>query len=105
MTIMTKTLRGIPYGFVFKELSDELDEEWTVTLSHEAMELIADPESNLYVLGPHPKNPKRTCLHWYEMCDAVQARPTRSMTSKSRELCDAALLYEQPPKREDATIS
>ena len=65
--------RGIPFGFVFTELSKKLGENWTVTLSHEALELIADPEVNLLVAGPHPANPKKTVFHWYEMCDAVQA--------------------------------
>lgn len=31
--------RGIPYGFVFTELCKKLKENWTVTLSHEALEL------------------------------------------------------------------
>ena len=65
--------RGIPFGFVFTELSASLGENWTVTLSHEALELIADPEVNLLVAGPHPGNPKLDVFHWYEMCDAVQA--------------------------------
>src|SRR5712691_8099550 len=65
--------RGIPYGFVFTELSAELGENWTVTFSHEALELIGDPEANLLVQGPHPEKPKLTVFHWYEMCDAVQA--------------------------------
>lgn len=65
--------RGIPYGFIFTELSAKLGENWTVTLSHEALELIGDPEANLLVQGPHPKEPKRAVFHWYEMCDAVQA--------------------------------
>jgi hypothetical protein len=65
--------RGIPFGFVFTELSKDLGESWTVTLSHEALELIADPEVNLLVAGPHPANPKLDVFHWYEMCDAVQA--------------------------------
>jgi len=64
--------RGIPFGFVFTELSADLNESWTVTLSHEALELIADPEANLLVMGPHPKDPQRNVFHWYEMCDAVQ---------------------------------
>ena len=64
--------RGIPFGFVFTELSKKLGENWTVTLSHEALELIADPEANLLVQGPHPENPKLAVFHWYEMCDAVQ---------------------------------
>jgi hypothetical protein len=65
--------RGISYGFVFRKLSDQLKENWTVTFSHEALELIGDPESNLLVAGPHPKDEKKEVFHWYEMCDAVQA--------------------------------
>ncbi len=64
--------RGIPFGVVFAELSAELNESWTVTLSHEALELIGDPEVNLLVMGPHPEQPRRNVFHWYEMCDAVQ---------------------------------
>ena len=65
---------GIPYGFVFLELSRKLKEAWTITLSHEALELVADPEANLLVQGPHPKQPKRQVFHWFEMCDAVQTQ-------------------------------
>jgi hypothetical protein len=65
--------RGIPFGFVFTELAKQLKENWTVTLSHEALELIGDPEVNLLVAGPHPDKPKHDVFHWYEMCDAVQA--------------------------------
>ena len=65
--------RGIPFGFVFTELSKSLGESWTVTLSHEALEVVGDPEVNLLVAGPHPANPKQDVFHWYEMCDAVQA--------------------------------
>ena len=64
--------RGIPFGFVFTELAKKLGENWTVTLSHEALELIADPLVNLLVAGPHPQE-DRTVFHWYEMSDAVQA--------------------------------
>jgi hypothetical protein len=67
---------GIPYGFVFTDLAAKLGESWTVTLSHEALELIADPEANLLVQGPHPdpSQNKRIVFHWYEMCDAVQSQ-------------------------------
>lgn len=64
--------RGIPYGFVFRALSEQLGEEWTVTLSHEVLELIGDPEANLLVAGPHPDHPRKQVFHWFEMCDAVQ---------------------------------
>lgn len=68
------THSGIPYGFVFPSLSKELGEHWSVTLSHEALELALDPEVNRLVQGPHP-NPAeggRLVYHWYELCDAVQ---------------------------------
>jgi hypothetical protein len=65
--------RGIPYGFVFTELATQLKEPWSVTLSHEALEILGDSEVNLLVQGPHPAEPDRTVFHWYEMCDAVQA--------------------------------
>ncbi len=63
---------GVPYGFVFLDVAERAGENWTVTMSHEALELIADPEVNLLVMGPHPKEPEQTVFHWYEMCDAVQ---------------------------------
>jgi len=62
---------GIPYGVVYLELSRALKEDWTVTLSHEALELVGDPEANLVVQGPHP-TARRKVFHWFEMCDAVQ---------------------------------
>ena len=65
--------QGIPFGFVYTGLAEALQEPWEVTLSHEALELLADPEVNLLVMGPHPNEPDRDVFHWYEMCDAVQA--------------------------------
>lgn len=65
--------RGIPYGFVFMDLCKEMGEKWTATLSHEALELVGDPQSNLLVQGPHPTRPKHEVFHWFEMCDAVQS--------------------------------
>jgi hypothetical protein len=62
---------GIPFGFVFTDLAEKLGENWSVTLSHEALELIADPLVNLLVAGPHPVD-GHTVFHWYEMSDAVQ---------------------------------
>lgn len=65
--------RGIPFGFVFTDIAAELSEPWSVTLSHEALELIGDASVNLLVMGPHPSDPGKPVFHWYEMCDAVQA--------------------------------
>jgi hypothetical protein len=64
--------RGIPFGFVFTEVVEALGEPWTVTFSHEALELIGDPETNRLVSGPHPVEKSLRVFHWYEMCDAVQ---------------------------------
>ncbi len=64
--------QGIPFGFVFTEIARSIGEPWSVTLSHEALELLADPETNLLVMGPHPTE-DRDVFHWYEVCDAVQA--------------------------------
>ncbi len=65
---------GIPYGFVFTELSKKLGEKWSVTLSHEVLELVADAQVNLLVQGPHPEKPAVEVFHWFEMCDAVQSQ-------------------------------
>jgi hypothetical protein len=65
--------RGLPYGFVFTDLSKKLGEPWSVTLSHEVLELVGDASINIFAAGPHPKDAKRVVFHWYEMCDAVQA--------------------------------
>jgi phospholipase C len=65
---------GIPYGFVFKEVSDALNEHWSVTLSHEALEMVGDAQGNLLVQGPHPEKPGVEVFHWFEMCDAVQSQ-------------------------------
>lgn len=63
---------GVPYGFVLLELCRKLKESWQVTLSHEALELVADPQANLLVKGPHPTVPSREVYFWFEVCDAVQ---------------------------------
>jgi len=63
--------RGVPFGFVFVDIAESMGDSWTVTLSHETLELIADPETNLLVMGPHPAA-DRDVFHWYEVCDAVQ---------------------------------
>ena len=64
---------GLPFGFVFTDISAAVGENWTVTLSHEALELIGDANANAFAAGPHPADPNKLVFHWYEMCDAVQA--------------------------------
>jgi hypothetical protein len=65
--------RGIPFGFVFTSIAEELGEPWSITLSHEALELIGDAETNQLAIGPHPDPAQdRSVFFWFEMCDAVE---------------------------------
>jgi hypothetical protein len=67
---------GVPFGMVYTAISDRLGEAWSVTLSHEALELLGDANVNKLAAGPdprHPEHPDRYVLHWFEMCDAVQS--------------------------------
>ncbi len=62
---------GIPFGFVFTDFIND----WTVTLSHEVLELIIDPTANIFVPGPDPRDPgngQKFVWHTYEVCDAVE---------------------------------
>ena len=65
--------KDIPYGFVFLGLCEKIMEAWSITLSHETLELIGDPMANLLVEGNHPFDRRRRVFHLFEMCDAVQA--------------------------------
>lgn len=65
--------KDIPYGIVFLGLCEKLGEPWSITLSHEALELVGDPLGNLLVEGSHPMDKRRKVYHLFEMCDAVQA--------------------------------
>src|SRR5689334_18791295 len=38
------TNKGIPYGFVFTDIAAKIGEDWSTTLSHEVLELLADPD-------------------------------------------------------------
>jgi len=62
--------KGVPYSFLFVQPAST---EWTVTLSHEALEMIADPDVNLLAVGPHPNDSNRVALFAYEVADAVQS--------------------------------
>lgn len=70
-----KNFRGVPYAIVHVDLAVQLNEPWQVTFSHEALEVVGDPQTNLVVQGPHPdpKQKDRMVFHWFEMCDAVQS--------------------------------
>jgi hypothetical protein len=73
----THTLRGLPYGVVFTEIGKLTKQAlpwltWTSALSHEALELVADPQLNTLVKGPHPAK-HHAVFHYREVCDPVQS--------------------------------
>lgn len=61
----------VPFGFVFLNACSSGADDWTVALSHEAIELVGDPLSNLLVQGPHPLDHRHLVFHQFELCDAV----------------------------------
>lgn len=65
---------GTPAGFVFPGLAAVTGAPWTVALSHEVLEFLADPDVNLLVGAPHPTRSGADVLRPYEVCDPVQAR-------------------------------
>jgi hypothetical protein len=69
-----RNFRGIPYGVVYTQISENTGDPWSVTFSHEALELVADPQANNYVMGPSPKDLRKKVFYWFEMCDAVSGQ-------------------------------
>ena len=68
---------GIPAGFVNVDIPKKMQRAdpwltWTVSLSHEVLELIADPHLNVFVRGPHPTIRGRMVYYYREVCDPVQ---------------------------------
>jgi hypothetical protein len=63
---------GLPIGYVFQDICEEIGEEWSTTLSHEVLEMVLNRHTNYYALGPNPKDRTKTVAHWLEACDAVQ---------------------------------
>ncbi len=63
--------RALAVGFVFTDLPD-----WTVSFSHEALEMVMDPNVLALVPGPDPRfrdNPRAWLLHGYDICDPVES--------------------------------
>lgn len=69
----TKNARDVPYGITFLGMCAREEENWSVTFSHEVLELLGDPMGNLLVEGNDPHDHRRRVYHMFEMCDAVQA--------------------------------
>lgn len=88
---------GTPIGFVFEDICAELGEPWSVTTSHELLELCLNSMINDYCVGPHPTDRKRNVWHWKEACDAVQ---DQTYTIRNIRVSDFVLPHFFTPERE-----
>jgi hypothetical protein len=61
------TIHGTPLGKVFAGLDVESGSSWTVTLSHELLEMLADPWINWCAQGSDGR------IYALEVCDAVES--------------------------------
>lgn len=59
--------QGTPLGKVFAKLDIENKSSWTVTISHELLEMLGDPDINLCAQSGDGK------IYAYEVCDPVEA--------------------------------
>lgn len=66
----TATERGSPWGVVDVEESSSIDTSWTVTLSHEVLEIIVNPYMNRFTVGPAIEDVPFP-LYPVEVCDPV----------------------------------
>lgn len=64
------TPAGLPIGKVFAESDIQYNLSWSVTMSHELLEMLADPDINLTSFIQTSAN--QGYLYAFEMCDAVE---------------------------------
>jgi hypothetical protein len=65
----------LPYAFVYLDVCAQAAEPWTMTLSHEVLELLADPMAVTMINGPAPAGvgaPGQTVQYNLEVCDPTQ---------------------------------
>jgi hypothetical protein len=65
-----RTSKDLPYGFIYLDICDQAGEAWTCTLSHEVLELLADPKIDSAVRGPGAGG--ETVSYDLEVCDPTQ---------------------------------
>jgi hypothetical protein len=59
-------------GLEYLDICERYKEVWTCTLSHEVLELLADPDAAMTVTGPAPKGAPGTVYYDLEVCDPTQ---------------------------------
>lgn len=65
--------KDVPYGFVYLDICEAYGQAWSWTLSHEVLELLADPDAVLTVSGPDPDDHHRHVNFDLEVCDPTQS--------------------------------
>jgi hypothetical protein len=65
------TSEGLPLGKVFAGTDLQYGQQWTVTASHELLEMLADPDINLTAFVQ--SSAKQGTLYAYEVADPVEA--------------------------------
>ena len=65
------TTEGLPLGKIFAGTDLQTGQSWTITASHELLEMLGDPDINLTVLVQSSDTAGR--LYAYEVCDACEA--------------------------------
>lgn len=66
------TTEGMPLGKIFAQTDLQTGSQWTVTASHELLEMLGDPDINLTVFVQDQDRPSGL-LYAYEVCDACEA--------------------------------
>ena len=64
------TNQGLPLGKVFGGSDMQYGQQWTVTASHELLEMLADPDINLTIFVQ--SDPQTGVLYAHEVCDACE---------------------------------
>ena len=62
----------VPYGFIYLDVCEEYGEPWSSTLSHEVLELLADPTAATTITGPNPTGGGGYVYRDLEVCDPTQ---------------------------------
>jgi hypothetical protein len=67
------TPEGLPMGKVFAGTDMQYGYQWTVTASHELLEMLADPDVNLTAAAPDLNQANPAQFYAYEVADACEA--------------------------------
>ncbi len=96
-------VNGLPVTYVFARDDIEENGEFSSTLSHEVLEMLADPDVNLYARGFYRDKAgrRRSAFIPYEVCDPVEASTYKI---DGVPVCDFVLPEWFEPEHEDGDM-